>query len=166
MDNCLSASSLVSHIYTFFSLNMSEHVSFLCFILCLFSVYLCPHRLSRATYQHIFSRLVGAQFADCITCLANTYFVLVCTGYYIFASLLIFLSLNMSVYVSFLLFHIFPSQCAPIGSLERPWTTTQKGWSHYLDVQRATLVPICLSAYIHVCSALPYKIHLTQFRFN
>ena len=64
------------------------------------------------------------------------------------------------------LFHIFPSQCAPIGSLERPWTTTQKGWSHYLDVQRATLVPICLSAYIHVCSALPYKIHLTQFRFN
>ena len=64
------------------------------------------------------------------------------------------------------LFHIFPSQCAPIGSLERPWTTTQKGWSHYLDVQRATLVPICLSAYIHVCSALPYKIHLTQVRFN
>ena len=36
VDNCLSASSLVSHIYTFFSLNMSEHVSFLCFILCLF----------------------------------------------------------------------------------------------------------------------------------
>ena len=113
VDNCLSASSLVSHIYTFFSLNMSEHVSFLCFILCLFSVYFCPHRLSRATYQHIFSRLVGAQFADCITCLANTYFVLVCTGYYIFASLLIFLSLNMSVYVSFLCFTSFHPSVLP-----------------------------------------------------
>ena len=113
VDNCLSTSELVSHIYTFFSLNMSEHVSFLCFILCLFSIYLCPHRLSRATHQHIFSCLAGAQFADCITCLANTYFVLVCTGYYIFASLLIFLSLNMSVYVSFLCFTSFHPSVLP-----------------------------------------------------
>ena len=113
VDNCLSTSELVSHIYTFFSLNMSEHVSFLCFILCLFSIYLCPHRLSRATHQHIFSCLAGAQFADCITCLANTYFVLVCTGYYIFASFFKFLSLNMSVYVSFLCFTSFHPSVLP-----------------------------------------------------
>ena len=35
-DNCLSASSLVLYIYTFFSLNMSKHLSFLCFIHLLF----------------------------------------------------------------------------------------------------------------------------------
>ena len=37
--------------------------------------------------------------------------------------------------------HIFPSQCTPIGSAERPWTATQKGQPYYLDVQKATLGP-------------------------
>ena len=35
-DNCLSASSLVLYVYTLFSLNMSKHLSFLCFIHLLF----------------------------------------------------------------------------------------------------------------------------------
>ena len=79
------------YIHTFFSLNMSEYVSF-CFM---FHV---PHliaRLIRAIHQHIFSRLAGTQYTDCITCLANTHFVLVCTNYPNFTSLHIFLHLNM-----------------------------------------------------------------------
>ena len=50
---------------------------------------MCPHRLSRATQQHIFSSLADAQFGDCITHLTNTPFVWVCIDYYIFASSLI-----------------------------------------------------------------------------
>ena len=47
------------------------------------------HRLSRAIYQHMFSCLASTQFADCIIYFTNRNFVLVCTGYYIFASLII-----------------------------------------------------------------------------
>ena len=70
-----------THIHTFFSLNMSEYVSF-CFM---FHV---PHllaRLSRAT-QHIFSRLADAQYTDCNICLPSTHFVWVCTNHPNFAS--------------------------------------------------------------------------------
>ena len=45
--------------------------------ICLLSIPLCPHRLSRAILQHIFSCLAGAQFADCITCLVNYHFVFI-----------------------------------------------------------------------------------------
>ena len=61
---------------------------------------------------------------------------------------------------------MFRSQCftsfhpsALMSSTEQPWTTTQKGQPHYLDVQIATLVSIRLPAHIHVCSTLPHKIH-------
>ena len=119
-------------------------------------------RLSRAIHQHILSHLAGAQFTDCITCPSNTHFVLICTDYHNFTRLLIFFSLNMSVYVSFPMFHIFPFQCATIGSAERPWTATQKGQPYYPDVQRATLVPIRLPAHIHVFSTLLHQIYFTQ----
>ena len=46
------------------------------------------------------------------------------------------------------MFHVFPSQRAPIGPAEWPWTTTQRGQLHHLDVQRATLAPISLPAHI------------------
>ena len=62
----------------------------------------------------------------------------------------------MSVYVLFPMFHIFPSQRAPIGPAEQSWATTQKGQPHYLDVQRATLAPIQLPALIHVCPTLSH----------
>ena len=114
VDNCLSASSLVSHIYTFFSLNMSEHVSFLRYIHLPFLHPSVPiARLGRAIRHQIFSCLAGAQFADCMTCLTNMHFLLVCTDYHNFASLLIFLSLNMSVYVSFLCFTSFHPSVLP-----------------------------------------------------
>ena len=61
-------------------------------------------------------------------------------------------------------FSIFPIQCAPIGSAEQPWAIKQKGQPYYLDLQRATLVPIHLSAHIHVCSTLPHKIHTYPVR--
>ena len=61
------------------------------------------------------------------------------------------------------MFYIFPSQCAPTGSAEQPYTATQKGHPHHLDVQITTLVPIRLLAHIHVCSNVPHKIHTTQF---
>ena len=125
--NRLSASSLASHIHTHSLVWMSEYVSF-CFM---FHV---PHllaRLSRAI-QHIFSHLAGAQYTDCITCLSSTHFVWVC----------------MSICVSFPMFHVFLSQHAPIGPAEWPWTTTQIGQLHHLDVQRATLAPISLPAHI------------------
>ena len=83
-------------------------------------------RLSRAIHRHIFSPLVATQFTDCITCLANTHFVLVCTDYHNFAILLIFL-ISTCLYMFHSYVSIFPSQCAPIGPAERPWTTTQKG---------------------------------------
>ena len=68
----------------------------------------------------------------------------------------LFFSLNISVFVSFPMFHIFLSQRPHIGPAERPWTTNQKGQLHYLDVQRATLDPIRLSALIHVYPTLPH----------
>ena len=130
---------------------------------------MCPHRLNSAIHQHIFSHLVSTQFADCITYLPNTYFVLVCTGCYIFTSLLKFLSLNMSLYVSFpcftYLLSFYPS-VTPLGSAEQSWTTTQNGRPYYLDVKRATLLPIRFLAHIHVCSALPHKIPTTWFRLH
>ena len=55
---------------------MSEHVSFLCYIhLFAFAPAQCAPiaRLSRTIHQHIFSCLVGAQFTDCIICLASTH---------------------------------------------------------------------------------------------
>ena len=61
-QSSLSQFTYFTHIHSFFSLNMSEYVSF-CFM---FHV---PHllaRLSRAI-QHIFRRLAGAQYTDCIT---------------------------------------------------------------------------------------------------
>ena len=61
------------------------------------------------------------------------------------------------------MFHIFSSQCAPIGSAERSWTAIRKGQPYYLDVHRAILAPIRLPAHTHVCSTPPHKIHTTQF---
>ena len=122
---------------------MSEYVSF-CFM---FHV---PHLLAKPSraIQHIFSHLAGTKYTDCITCLASTHFGWVCTNHPNFASLLIFMSLSMSICVSFPMFHVFPSQRAPIGPAEWPWTPTQKGQLHHLDVQRATLAPISLPAHI------------------
>ena len=71
----------------------------------------------------------------------------------------------MSV-VLFPMFHIFPSQCAHIGSTDQPWTTTQKGQPYYLDVQRAALVSIHSPVHIHICPNLPHQIHTTHFRFH
>ena len=51
------------------------HVSFLCH----FFIPVCSQSLSRSTHPLIFSRLAGAQFADCITCLTNNHFVSVWT---------------------------------------------------------------------------------------
>ena len=38
-------------------------------------------------------------------------------------------------------FVMFPSQCAPIGSAERPWAATQKDRFHYLGVQEQSKFP-------------------------
>ena len=124
------------------------------FVLC----FVRPHliaRLNRAIHLHIFSRLTGAQYTDCIACCTSTHFVLVCTTITI-SPLLVFLSFNMPVYVSFLIFHIFPSQCALIGSAKQPWTATEKGQPYYFASQRASPVPIRFLAHIHVCPTLPY----------
>ena len=43
---------------------------------------------------------------------------------------------------------------------------TERGSACYLDVQRATLVPIHLPVHIHICSTLHHKIHTTQFRLH
>ena len=152
VDNCLSASSLVSHIYTFFSLNMSEHVSFLCFILCLFFIYLCPHRLSRATYQHIFSRLAGAQFADCITCLANTYFVW-------FAQAITFLPVYLYfwVWTCLYMFHTFVSHLSiPVCSHRLIRET--------MDHHPKGLVPLSWCTKSNLSSHLFVSIHSCLFR--
>ena len=70
----LSQLTCFTHIHTFFSLDMSEYVSF-CFM---FHVSHLLARLSRAI-QHIFSRLAGAQYTDCNTCLPSIHFVCACT---------------------------------------------------------------------------------------
>ena len=61
--------------FSFLSLNMCEYVPFPCFIICHFYIPVCSQRLSRATHPPIFSCLAGAQFADCIICLATNHFV-------------------------------------------------------------------------------------------
>ena len=182
-----------------------------------------PIWLSRAIYQHIFSRLAGAQFADCITCLTWQIFFFVFNKQllfrlfihawfwsclYMFHSFAIFLSqcvplgsvelstntfliawpahnlliaLPASLYkficvsisvdscilaslfmfeleyvwICFIpVFHsfaIFPSQYAPMGSAERPWTTTQKSWLHHLGVQEQSKFPfVCGHTFLFV----------------
>ena len=108
-----------------------------------------PHllvRLSRAI-QHIFSRLAGTQYTDCITCLTSTHFVWVCTHHPNFASLLIFMSLNMSICftpnVSCLSIPACPHRPCRVAMDHHP-----RGQLHHLDVQRATLAPISLPAHI------------------
>ena len=83
-------------------------------------------RLSRAIYEQICSCLAGTQFDDCMTCLANIDFVLVCTNYQNLTSLLMFLSFNISVYVSFPCFISFHPTFHHIGSAEPPWIATQR----------------------------------------
>ena len=63
-------------------------------------------------------------------------------------------------------FAIFLSQFAPIGSAKWPWTATQKDRAYHLDMQRATLVSIRLSAHIYVCFTFLHKILTTQFRLQ
>ena len=63
-------------------------------------------------------------------------------------------------------FAIFPPQWAPTSPAEQQWTTTQKARPYYLDLHRATSVPICLLAHIHVCFTLPHKIHTIKFRLH
>ena len=104
-QNCFFASSLFLYIfYIYFwvwtCLNMFR---FYVLSICLFSIPVWSHRLSKAIHQHIFSHLAGTLFADCITCLANTNFVLVCTDYHIFASLIILL--NFWVWICPNVFH-------------------------------------------------------------
>ena len=84
-----------------FCFSLSRHLSFssslvplkyvsTCFVSVFHPFVFSPSQwLSRAIHQLIFSHLVDAQFADCITCLTNTYSVLACTDCYIFPSLLI-----------------------------------------------------------------------------
>ena len=217
--------------------------------ICLFSIPVCPYRLSRAIFQHIFSRLAGAQFADFITCLASHYFVFsLCKQFllsqftcFTYTHFLVWTCLKMfcfwassiclfpnpvcphrgsaepftntfsvaclaqnslialpsspthilfwfahtirfsTIYLLcafefgyvctcfVLMFHsfaIFPPQWAPTSPAEQPWTATQKGRPYHLDLQRATSVPICLSAHIHMCYTLPHKIHTTQLRLH
>ena len=86
-------------VHTFFSLNMSKYVLF-CFM---FHVLHLLARLSGAI-QHIFNHLAGAQYTDCITCLASTHFAWVYTNHPNFASLLVFMSLNMPTCVLFPIF--------------------------------------------------------------
>ena len=122
---------------------MSEYVSF-CFM---FHV---PHllaRLSRAI-QHIFSRLVGAQYTDCIT-LPHQHAL--CLGLHKPSQFRPFTYIYEfeQVYMCFIpnVSHLSIPACP-----HRPSRLTMdhhlKGQPHHLDVQRATLAPICLPAHI------------------
>ena len=91
-------------------LNMSRFWALSIFF---FSIPVCPHRLSRANHQHIFSRLAGVQFTDCITCFATNHFVSIWADSCLSASSLVlyihtFFSLNMSEHVSCLSFIHLP----------------------------------------------------------
>ena len=94
-----------------------SHVTFIYYP----SIPMCSCRLSRAIHQHTFSRLAGAQFINCITCLSSQTFLFCCfTHYCLFAG---FLCLRLYMFqlafvftCSFQCFHsfkIFPSECAP-----------------------------------------------------
>ena len=122
---------------------MSEYVLF-CFM---FHV---PHllaRLSRAI-QHIFSRLVGAQYTDCIT-LPHQHAL--CLGLHKPSQFRPFTYIYEfeQVYMCFIpnVSHLSIPACP-----HRPSRLTMdhhlKGQPHHLDVQRATLAPICLPAHI------------------
>ena len=73
-------------------------------------------RLRRAI-QYDFSYLDGAQFIDFYICLPNTHSVSVYTNHPI-SLVYLYLSLQISIYVLFLMFHVFPRQRAPIGPAE------------------------------------------------
>ena len=96
------------YIYTLFTLNISEYVSLLSFL-----IPVCPHRLSRAIHQHIFSCLASAQLADCITCFTTNYFILVWAHNYLSDNSLLYrhpfvFIFNMSEHVSLLNFIHLP----------------------------------------------------------
>ena len=70
----------ISHMFEFYYVwtCFIPNIPFICYL----SIPVCSCRLSKATHQHIFSRLVGAQFcifihlvgaqfADCMTCLSS-----------------------------------------------------------------------------------------------
>ena len=93
------------HFWVWIFMNMFLfHVS----IICHFSIPVCYNRLSRALHLYIFSHPAGAQFADCITCLASNHFVSVWADNCLSASSLVFyiyiqiFILNTSEHVSFL----------------------------------------------------------------
>ena len=52
-----------------FSLYLSKYNHSYVSFICKLSIPECCHRISRGIHQHIFSRMAGEHFADCITCL-------------------------------------------------------------------------------------------------
>ena len=78
-----------------------------------------------------FSRLVRAQFADCITFLATLKIFFRFLQTIMFSPFRTCFSFIMSGHVSFLMIHlfaIFPSQCAPAGSAEQSNSTFLVSW--------------------------------------
>ena len=74
---------------TCLSLHLSSHVYSHVFIhLQFFCIIVPPH--SKAVHQHPFSRLAGAQFTDCMTCLLTNVFIPFSTHYYFFTSFSMF----------------------------------------------------------------------------
>ena len=78
---CFSHTIALSPVFLCLSLLMFELVFvFTCLFSCfhLFTVFpskCAPTWLSRAIHQHTFSRLAGAQFTDCMTCLTSQMFL-------------------------------------------------------------------------------------------
>ena len=111
-EHTLSQFTCFTHIHTFFILNMSEYTLFLF----MFHVAHLLARLSKAI-QDNFSCLADAQFTDCYICLPSTHIVWVCTNHPI-SPVYLYLSLHMSIYVLFPMFHVFPPQRAPTGPVD------------------------------------------------
>ena len=143
------------------------------------SIPMCSRRLSRAIHQHTFSRLAGAQFINCMTCLTSQTFSFCCfTHYCIFAGFLC-LSLHMFQLAfvftcSFPCFHSFPispSECAPTW-LSRP--IHQHTFSHlasalFTDCMTCLTSQMFFSVFSHAIALSPvflcFSLHMFEFTF-
>ena len=140
---------------------VSEHALFLCFI---HLPFLHPRMLPKAKQSDPttnFSRLASTLFAYYITCPTYNKIMFWFEQTITFSPVYLFYIFEFEhAWICFIpIFHsfsIFPSQCAPMGSVEWPLIATENGQLCYLDVQKQSNVPICLETH-NVCSTLPPK---------
>ena len=152
-----------------------SHVSFFCYP----SIPTCSRRLSRAIHQHTFSRLAGAQFNDCMTCLTSQTFLFCFSQTIAFSPVFLCLSLHMfelvfvftCLYKCFHSFTIFPSEFAPtwLSRVTRQHTFSCLASAQFTDCITCLTSQTFLFYFPHTIVFLPvfqcFSLHMFELAF-